>query len=70
MADEPARDAVTVTRVRFERASGQLAIGTPTPSISWITETSIRDWRQAAYEIDVVAHDGAPVWSSGRVASD
>ncbi len=61
---------MTVTRVRFERANGQLVVGTPGPSISWITETSIRDWRQAAYEIEVASHDGGTVWSSGRVASD
>ncbi|TAK55363.1 MAG: alpha-L-rhamnosidase, partial [Dehalococcoidia bacterium] len=70
MADQPARDALTVTRVRFERANGQLAIGAQAPSISWTTETSTRDWRQAAYEIDVTSHDGAAIWSSGRVASD
>jgi alpha-L-rhamnosidase len=59
-----------VTRVRFERANGQLVVGTPTPSISWISETSLRDWRQAAYQIEVMSPGGASLWSSGRVASD
>ena len=61
---------VTVSRVRFERHDDALGIGAPTPRISWISETSARNWRQTAYEILVTADDGSELWSTGRVDSD
>jgi alpha-L-rhamnosidase len=59
-----------VTRVRFERSDNALGIGSPSPRISWIAETTARNWRQVAYEIVVTADDGKELWSTGRVDSD
>ena len=61
---------VAAVRLRLERQSDGFGIGTPTPRLSWMTETSLQGWRQVAYEIDARTHDNAPLWSSGRVESD
>ena len=58
-----------VARLRCEHRDDNLGIGTAAPRLSWITETAASNWMQTAYEIDVAAADGRPLWSSGRVAS-
>ena len=58
-----------VVRLRAELNEAALGIGTPTPRLSWMTETSAPNWRQIAYEIEVRDDAGAPLWSSGRVES-
>jgi alpha-L-rhamnosidase len=58
-------------RCEHRRAGDPLGIATSTPGLSWRTETDARDWRQRAYEIEVLdAATGATVWASGPVASD
>lgn len=61
-----------VTQVRFEhrRPGDALGIGVAEPRVSWITETEVPDWWQAAYEIEVANERGEVVAVSGRVESD
>ena len=60
---------VTVTRLRFEQTRQPLGIGVERPRLSWITETSIPGWRQAAYEMESYA-DGQLRAETGRIDSD
>ena len=55
---------VRVLDVRAEHRRNTLGIGEPQPRLSWITETDIAPWRQAAYEVEVDRT------SCGRVESD
>ena len=62
---------VTGTRVlpvRLEHHREPFGIGEPEPRGSWSVRTDLRDWRQAAYELEIEPEQG-PVWSSGRVES-
>lgn len=57
-------------RVEHRRGADTLGIWASRPRLSWRTETDARDWRQRAYEIEVVDADtGEEVWSSGLVQS-
>ena len=62
-------DAPQVVRVKCELHGDALGVGTPTPRLSWMTETARPNWLQTAYEIEVDGADGQQLWSSGRVAS-
>jgi alpha-L-rhamnosidase len=55
--------------VRLERSAHALGIGNPQPRVSWITETTQRNWLQAGYEVEAIAGDGSPLWQSGRITS-
>jgi alpha-L-rhamnosidase len=54
---------------RIEHHAEPLGIGEPAPRVSWRVETDAPGWRQAAYEIEALGHDGARRWSSGRTES-
>jgi alpha-L-rhamnosidase len=62
-------NTVPITRLRCELRDDALGIGTTAPRLSWVTDTQIPNWRQAAYEIEVDDRDSAQLWSSGRVES-
>ena len=49
-----------------EPYDGPLGVGTDRPRLSWRTETATDGWRQAAWEVDALDDDGAPLWQSGR----
>jgi len=56
--------------VRAEHLAQAFGIGTASPRLSWVIETSTRDWRQTAYEIQAFGADGAGWGGTGRVESD
>jgi alpha-L-rhamnosidase len=65
----PGTQPVRVTGLRVEHAEPQpLGVGTPRPRLSWRSETEAPDWRQAAWEVEVLDPDGDPVWRSERQA--
>jgi alpha-L-rhamnosidase len=55
---------LTVQPVTVEHHREPLGIGETTPRLSWVVNTDLPDWRQAAYELEIGE------WSSGRVDSD
>src|SRR3954469_10806092 len=57
---------LTVAPVTVEHHREPLGIGDTTPRLSWVSRTELDGWRQAAYELEIAAEDGAP-GSSGRV---
>jgi alpha-L-rhamnosidase len=61
---------VTITRLRFEHLREALGIGTDLPRLSWMIETTVQNWRQAAYEIECYRADGSLCGQTGRVESD
>ncbi|MBX2999460.1 MAG: glycoside hydrolase family 78 protein [Caldilineaceae bacterium] len=60
---------VTITRLRFEQIRQSLGIGVNNPRLSWITETSIPGWTQAAYESEYYDDDKLRA-STGKINSD
>ena len=60
---------LTVAPVTVEHHREPVGIGEATPRLSWVSRTELLDWRQAAYELEIVPEDGDP-WSSGRVETD
>ncbi|MGL4651165.1 MAG: alpha-L-rhamnosidase N-terminal domain-containing protein, partial [Caldilineaceae bacterium] len=64
-----AAQTLQVTDVRFEHRRDALGIGESHPRLSWITQTEIADWEQTAYEVALLAADGAPLGQTGRVES-
>jgi alpha-L-rhamnosidase len=59
----------TVAAVTIEHHREPLGIGEPMPRLSWTVHTDVRDWWQAAYEIEITP-DGGRSFSTGRVDSD
>ena len=59
---------LTVLPVKFEHHQEPFGIGEPQPRLSWRVRTELLNWRQAAYEVEIVPENG-PAWSSGRVES-
>ncbi|MCF2533577.1 alpha-L-rhamnosidase [Yinghuangia soli] len=59
MSESPAA-TLAVAPVKFEHLSDGLGIGHARPRLSWITTTVTPDWRQHAYELQLMAADGAP----------
>jgi alpha-L-rhamnosidase len=58
---------VAVVGLRVEHHDGEpLSVGTPTPRLSWRSETTTAGWTQAGWEVDVVDALGKPRWQSGR----
>lgn len=56
--------------LRCEYHQNPAAIGTRTPRFSWKlqpADETARGIRQTAYEIEVAAEDGRPLWQSGKV---
>lgn len=61
---------VSIADVRFEHVRETLGIGTAQPRLSWLVDTTIPGWRQAAYAIEVDGDDGRPRGRTGRIESD
>ncbi|MFB7927805.1 family 78 glycoside hydrolase catalytic domain [Streptomyces sp. NPDC056039] len=60
-----------VTAPVFEHHREPLGIGEPRPRLSWRTETDTPDWRQSAYEIELLDDAGTRIGGTdGPVASD
>lgn len=68
IAPAPAIPAA-IADLRFEHRRQNLGLGLARPRISWIVETAIPNWRQAAYEIEAYDADGRR-HTTGRVESD
>ena len=61
---------VRVVDVRVEHRHDTLGIGAARPRLSWIVDTAVVGWRQAAYEVETCGPDGHRRHGTGRVASD
>jgi alpha-L-rhamnosidase len=62
---------VVALRCDHRAPDDTLGIFNRRPRLSWRTDTDARNWRQVAYEIEVIdAANGDELWRSGRVASD
>ena len=68
--------APRISRLTAEHRNEAFGIGTPTPRLSWCTETDAPGWIQSAYELRIDAADGterstgviesrSPYWSTG-----
>jgi len=63
-------------RLRCEHRENPLAIDTLTPRLSWQSDNSERNWKQAAYQILVTSSSDAlqtgppDVWDSGKINSN
>jgi alpha-L-rhamnosidase len=68
-AQQAGTAAVTVADLRFEHHREALGIGEASPRLSWIVETTITAWRQAAYEIEAYEPDGRLRERTGWIAS-
>ncbi|MDI2129418.1 alpha-L-rhamnosidase [Yinghuangia seranimata] len=51
---------LAVAPVTFEHTGEALGIGLPRPRLSWVSDTGTPDWRQHAYELQLIAADGTP----------
>jgi alpha-L-rhamnosidase len=56
---------VTVAKPSLEHQPEPLGIGQATPRLSWIVQTDLQNWLQAAYEIEVLRADQTQ--TSGRI---
>jgi alpha-L-rhamnosidase len=74
MTSQQSIDAVTssvsVADLRVEHLRETLGVGIARPRLSWLIDTAIPDWGQAAYEIEASGDDGRPRTRTGRVDSD
>jgi len=59
---------LTVLPITVEHSREPVGIGDARPRLSWVIQTDLADWRQAAYEVEIEPEAG-PVFSSGRVES-
>jgi alpha-L-rhamnosidase len=60
---------VTIARIRFEHLSDALGIGVARPRLSWLVQTSVPGWIQAACEIEAYTPDSQLYAGTGRVES-
>ncbi len=58
-----------LSEVRFEHLHDTLGIGEARPRLSWKIETLVPNWRQSAYEIELIGPDGETRATSGRIQS-
>jgi alpha-L-rhamnosidase len=63
MTSQP--QTVTVAKPSLEHHREHLGIGQATPRLSWIVQTDLQNWVQAAYEIEVSRSD--QIQTSGRI---
>ena len=67
--------SATPVHLRCEYLENPLGIDAVSPHLSWQSDNTERDWKQAAYEILVASSDGnlqagkADIWDSGKVNS-
>jgi len=59
--------AVSIAELSLEHHREHLGIGEAAPRLSWIVQTDLQNWQQAAYEIEVSRPSG--LYSSGRIES-
>lgn len=62
-------NTVKVARVEIEHLREPMGIGTNRPRLSWMIETDIANWQQAAYEIELYDADDNSRGTTGRVES-
>lgn len=68
--------ASIVTDLTCEYLAQPLAVATTEPRLSWISQSSAKNWRQGAYQILVastpekLAKNEGDLWDSGKVKSD
>jgi len=68
--------SATPVHLRCEYRQNPLGIDAPEPHLSWQSDSSERNWKQAAYQIMVASsvdllHAGRPdLWDSGKTESD
>lgn len=60
---------VIITRLQIEHLREILGIGTASPRLSWMIETSAQNWQQTGYEIEYYRADGQLRGQTGRVES-
>ena len=63
-------NSIQPVHLRCEYLGQPLGIDEPQPRLSWTLESSRRNVRQSAYQIQVMNTDKALRWDSGRVESD
>ena len=61
---------IAISKLHTEHRQDAFGIGTPTPRLSWIVETELQNWQQAAYEIEIYDSAGQLIESTGRIDSD
>lgn len=72
MAAEPASDFIRLTDLRCEAMKSPLGVEVSQPRLSWIVETSKKNWRQTEYQIlvasspSLLAKGRGDLWDSGR----
>ena len=70
----PAASAAPV-RLRCEYLENPLGLDKPEPHLSWQSNNTERNWKQAAYEVlvsstsDLSRSDHADIWDSGKTES-
>jgi alpha-L-rhamnosidase len=68
--------SATPVHLRCEYRENPLGIDAPAPHLSWQSDSTDRDWKQAAYEVlvstssDRLQSGQADVWDSGKTESD
>ena len=68
--------SATPVHLRCEYRQNPLGIDAPEPHLSWQSDSSERNWKQAAYQVLVASsvdllHAGRPdLWDSGKTESD
>ncbi len=69
------RAAASPVGLRVDARTNPLGIDTAFPALSWRSDSTMKNWKQAAYRIEVasspalLAAHKADIWDSGRVAS-
>ena len=60
---------VSILGLKIEHLQDALGIGVAKPRLSWITASTVNNWRQSAYEIEIYLPDGTLLGSTRRVDS-
>ncbi len=67
--------AAAPVHLRVDRRADPIGLGNTSPVLSWQSDATTRDWKQASYEVyvassaEALAHGKADVWKSGRIES-
>lgn len=67
---DPTRQSSTTLYLRIEYQRDSLGIGTDRPRLSWVVETPLQGWYQAAYEVEEYDADSRLLGQTGYVESD
>ena len=60
---------IEIVDIKFEHRRDALGIGTGHPRLSWIIETSRKNWLQAAYQVEVRDPDGTLLETTPKIQS-